>query len=114
MPKASVTGRPTVAGIEISHADRRIYPRPRHHEDSARALLRNRLMKYWIMQMADPSPFGETSFRAIVRAICDADPANVRDGGCVESILTVLTRRRFGTLFRHDADSGYRIRQNAR
>lgn len=26
MPKASVTGRPTVAGIEISHADRRIYP----------------------------------------------------------------------------------------
>jgi len=44
--------------------------------------------------MADPSPFGETSFRAIVRAICDADPENVRDGGCVESVVTVLTQRR--------------------
>src|SRR5262245_31461136 len=51
------------------------------------------------MRMADPSPFGETSFRIIVRAICDADPANVRDGGCVESVLTVLTQRRFGRFF---------------
>jgi len=46
------------------------------------------------MRMADPSPFGETSFRAIVRAICDADPENVREGGCVESVVTVLTQRR--------------------
>ena len=46
--------------------------------------------------MADPSPFGETAFRAIVRAICDADPANVRGGGCVESVLTLLTQRRCG------------------
>jgi hypothetical protein len=44
--------------------------------------------------MADPSPLGETSFRAIVRAIWDADPAKVRAGGCVESDLTVLTQRR--------------------
>jgi hypothetical protein len=43
--------------------------------------------------MADPSPFGETSFRAMVRAICDADPANVCGGGCVESVLTLLTQR---------------------
>jgi hypothetical protein len=49
-----------------------------------------------IIRMADPSPFGETSFRAIVRAICDADPANVRGGGCVESVLTLLTQRRCG------------------
>src|SRR5262245_30321308 len=48
------------------------------------------------MRMADPRPFGETSLRAIVRAICDADPENVRDGGCVESVLTVLTQRRPG------------------
>jgi len=54
-----------------------------------------RLMKYWIMRMADPRPFGETFFRAIVRAICDADPENVRDGGCVESVVTRLTQRRF-------------------
>ena len=46
------------------------------------------------MRMADPSPFGETSFRAIVRAICAADPAKVRGGGCVESVLTLLTQRR--------------------
>src|SRR6266540_4799279 len=49
--------------------------------------------------MADPSPFGETSFRAIVRAICDADPANVCAGGCVESVLTLLTQRRCGRFF---------------
>ena len=55
-----------------------------------------RLMKYWIMRTADPTPFGETSFRAIVRAICDADPVNVCLGGCVESVVTVLTQRRFG------------------
>ncbi len=29
----------------------------------------------------EPRPFGETSFRAIVRAICVAEPLNVRGGG---------------------------------
>src|SRR5262249_32978190 len=53
------------------------------------------------MRMADPSPCGDTSFRAMVRAICDADPANVRDGGCVESVLTVLTQRRRVRFFWH-------------
>jgi hypothetical protein len=46
------------------------------------------------MRMAEPSPLGETSFRAIVRAIVNADPANVRGGGCVESVFTLLTQRR--------------------
>ena len=45
------------------------------------------------MRTADPRPFGETSFRAIVRAICDAGPVNVRGGGCVESVVTRLTQR---------------------
>src|SRR4029453_7818555 len=54
------------------------------------------------MRMADPSPLGETSFRAIVRAICDADPANVCGGGCVESVLTALTQRRFARFFAMD------------
>jgi len=49
--------------------------------------------------MADPSPFGETSFRAIVRAIFDADLANVRGGGCVESVFTLLTQRRVERFF---------------
>src|SRR5262245_59506699 len=44
--------------------------------------------------MADPSPFGETSFRAILRAISDADPVKVRGGGWVESVLTLRTQRR--------------------
>jgi len=43
--------------------------------------------------MAEPSPFGETSFLAIVRAICAADPLNVLGGGCVESVVTRLTQR---------------------
>ena len=57
-----------------------------------------RLMKYWIMRTADPRPLGETSLRAIVRAIWDADPAKVRLGGCVESVVTCLTQRRFDRL----------------
>lgn len=44
--------------------------------------------------MPEPRPFGETSFRAIVRAIRSADPVKVRGGGCVESLLTDLTQRR--------------------
>ena len=55
-------------------------------------------MKYWIMRTADPRPLGETSLRAIVRAIWDADPAKVRLGGCVESVVTCLTQRRFDRL----------------
>ena len=47
-----------------------------------------RLMKYWIMRMAEPSPFGETLLRAIVDAICRLEPVNVRAGGCVESVVT--------------------------
>src|SRR4029453_12993613 len=54
------------------------------------------------MRMADPSPLGETSFCAIVRAICDADPANVCGGGFVESVLTALTQRRCARFFAMD------------
>src|SRR5947207_15136976 len=54
-----------------------------------------RLMKYWTMRTADPSPFGETSLRAIVRAIFAADPVKVLFGGCVESVFTRRTQRRF-------------------
>ena len=50
-------------------------------------------MKYWIIRIPEPRPFGETSLRAIVRAICSADPVNVRVGGCVESVVTRLTQR---------------------
>jgi hypothetical protein len=50
-------------------------------------------MKYWIMRMPDPGPFGETRLLPIVRAICSADPVNVRDGGKVDAVVTVLTHR---------------------
>jgi hypothetical protein len=49
--------------------------------------------------MPEPSPFGETSLRAIVLAICCADALNVPGGGDVESVLTVLTHLRFGRVF---------------
>ena len=39
-------------------------------------------------------PRGDTSFRAIVRAIWAADPENVPRGGCVESVVTVRTHWR--------------------
>ena len=45
--------------------------------------------------MADPSPFGDTFLRDIVRAISEDEPVNVRLGGCVESVVTRLTHRRF-------------------
>jgi hypothetical protein len=48
--------------------------------------------------MPEPIPFGDTSFRAIVFAICCADPLNVPHGGCVESVLTSLTHLRLGRL----------------
>jgi hypothetical protein len=57
--------------------------------------------------MADPSPFGETSFRAIARAICDAEPVKVPGGGCVESVVTVLTQRRFARFFAMDRAIDY-------
>jgi hypothetical protein len=40
------------------------------------------------MRMADPRPFGETSSRAIVRAISAADLVKIPDGGNVETVLT--------------------------
>jgi hypothetical protein len=43
--------------------------------------------------MPEPRPLGEMSLRAIVRAICCADPVKVRGGGCVESVVTRLTQR---------------------
>jgi hypothetical protein len=49
--------------------------------------------------MAEPRPFGETFFRAIVRAICAADPLNVLGGGCVESVVTRLTHRLVARFF---------------
>src|SRR5437868_14859296 len=52
-----------------------------------------RLMKYWIIRIPELRPFGETSLRAIVRAMCSADPVKVRDGGWVESVVTRLTQR---------------------
>src|SRR2546423_10493740 len=52
--------------------------------------------------MPDPGPFGETSLRAIVRAMCSADPLKVRGGGCVESVVTVLTHRRVDRFFAID------------
>ena len=41
--------------------------------------------------MADDRPPGETSLRAIVRAMSSAEPVNVPRGGCVESVVTVRT-----------------------
>jgi hypothetical protein len=49
--------------------------------------------------MPETSPFGETSLRAIVLAICCADLVNVPGGGAVESVLTDLTHLRFGRVF---------------
>lgn len=56
-------------------------------------------MKYWIIRTADPSPPGDTSFRAIVLAISVAVPVNVPGGGWVESVVTPRTHLR-GTRFR--------------
>jgi hypothetical protein len=79
-----------------ARADRRCrmcFARSSSRRREADSFLPPRLMKYWIIRMAEPSPFGETSLRAIVRAIWAADPMNVRDGGCVESVVTRLTQR---------------------
>ena len=52
-----------------------------------------RLMKYWIIRIPEPRPFGETRRLAIVRAICCAEPENVPGGGNVDTVLTFLTQR---------------------
>jgi hypothetical protein len=52
-------------------------------------------MKYWIMRIPELMPLGETSLRAIVRAISAALPENVPGGGCVESVVTRRTHFRF-------------------
>jgi hypothetical protein len=49
-------------------------------------------MKYWIIRMPDPIPFGDTSLRAIFLAMSLADPVNVPGGGCVESVVTLRTQ----------------------
>ena len=57
-----------------------------------------RLMKNWIIRIPEPIPLGDTFFRAIVRAICPADPVKVLGGGAVETVFTFpdqRLRRRF-------------------
>lgn len=56
-------------------------------------------MKYWIIRMPDPRPFGETSRRAIFLAISVAEPVNVPGGGCVESVVTRRTHFRVAARF---------------
>jgi hypothetical protein len=51
-------------------------------------------MKYWIIRMPEPRPFGDTSRRAIFRAMSVAEPVNVLGGGCVESVVTRRTHFR--------------------
>jgi len=43
------------------------------------------------MRIPDPRPLGDTSLRAIVRAIFSAEPEKVCGGGCVESVVTRRT-----------------------
>ena len=45
------------------------------------------------MRIPEPGPFGDTSLRAIVRAIRSAEPVNVRAGGWVELVMTCRTQR---------------------
>ena len=55
-------------------------------------------MKNWIIRIPEPIPLGDTFFRAIVRAICPAEPVNVLGGGAVETVFTLpdqRLRRRF-------------------
>src|SRR6516165_5613302 len=47
------------------------------------------------MRMPDPGPLGDTRFDASERAISSGDFVNKPSGGCVESVLTSLTQRRF-------------------
>jgi hypothetical protein len=54
------------------------------------------------MRMPEPRPLGETSFRAIVRAIVFAEPMKVRGGGWVESVFTCRTHRRLDRFLAND------------
>jgi hypothetical protein len=54
-----------------------------------------RLMKYVSILMPEPGPFGETLFEANVRAMVAAFFVNNPAGGCVESVFTCATQRRF-------------------
>jgi hypothetical protein len=50
-------------------------------------------MKNWIIRIPEPIPLGDTRFRAIVRAICSAEPVKVFGGGAVETVLTFPDQR---------------------
>lgn len=76
-------------------------------------------MKYVSIRMPDDGPFGETLFQASDRAMVAALLVNKPLGGCVESVVTVLTQRFFfprdfvpdatGLLVRGPRESGGRI-----
>src|SRR5438105_10774523 len=65
------------------------------------------------MRNPEPTPFGEQSLRAMVRAICVAEPLNVRAGGSVESVVTRQTHCFFERFFilmtRRGAEPRHRI-----
>ena len=50
-------------------------------------------MKYCIMRIPEPSPLGDTFFRAIVLAICSALPVKVLAGVYVETVVTPAAQR---------------------
>ncbi len=52
-----------------------------------------RFMKYVNIRIPEPTPLGETSFEARVRAMVAALFVNNPGGGCVESVFTVATHR---------------------
>jgi len=58
-----------------------------------------RLMKKLSMRMPEAGPFGDTFFDASVRAMRGALFRNKPSGGCVDSVLTRATQRRFAGVF---------------
>jgi hypothetical protein len=52
-------------------------------------------MKYVSIRMPDPGPFGETFREARVLAMVGASFVKRPAGGCVESVVTAPTHRRF-------------------
>ena len=68
-------------------------------------------MKYVSIRNPDAGPFGETLLEASVRAIVAASFVNRPSGGCVASVLTFDTQRRF---FFGDAIYRLRLRQGLR
>jgi hypothetical protein len=48
-----------------------------------------RLMKYWIMRIADPGPLRLTFLLAMIRAIVVASSVKVPSGGNVDTVLTL-------------------------